>query len=196
MNYKEYFNSLKIPLKDTSKNFVKLFESIAESFQDLQEFSQNILNECFPRYSKDIDKFAKERGISCIKNEKEASYKERVIKAYSFLKTSSTLQGITSLITQVTPKKFVVRELYTEDWTLGAKDEKLGDNTILGGDVSSYYFVVEFDSLTIEEKAYLEEIIELYKPAHVGFHINAKILDDWILGLDTELLGENTYLEQ
>jgi len=195
MTFKEYFNKLLIPLKDTSKNFVSLFISIANSFDSCKIFAHKILNNYFLKDSKDIEGFAKERGISRIQNEKEVAYKNRVIKAYSFLKYSSTLEGIKSLITQITNKKFIIRELYSEDWILNNDNELLGDTTILGGDVSSYYFVVEFDKLLIEEKTYLEEIIELYKPAHVGFHINAIILDDWILGEESELLGKNTYLE-
>ena len=48
--------------------------------------------------------------------------------------------------------------------------------------MDSYYFIVDFkdkdNKISSNQKAYLENIINLYKPAHAGFHINAFIDDE------------------
>lgn len=202
MPYKQYFNSLKIPLKETSKNFVFLFHAIAESFNLLSKFLETILNSHFISRNAEESLWAKERGIVKIKNEETSSYLDRVLNAYEFNKRSSTLDGLTNILKSAINKKFSLRELYLDNWILGEeplgfikKDGERHDTTILGADYTSYYFVVSFnDPLTLDEKIYLEELIEIYKPAHVGYHLDARIVDDWKLE-DSELLGITTYIE-
>jgi hypothetical protein len=195
MNFIQHFNSLKIPLKETSKVFKSLFESIADSFNALHGYFIELLGKHFISNNSSVRLFAEERGIERIKGESDISFRKRVLNAYHFLKSSPTRQGIEAIIQSSIAKEFEIRELYQENFVLGNPQEKLGISTILQSSLASYYFVLDFSQpLTVEEKSYLKEIIELYKPAHIGYHINAMILDDWILGKDGEFLGENTYL--
>ncbi len=195
MNFIQHFNSLLIPLKATSKIFNSLFLAIAGVFDSLHEFSKMILNSHFISNNSSLILFAQDRGITKIKGESEESFQIRVLNAYQFLKLSPTRQGIENIIKSSVSKNFVLRELYQEDFILDNEQESLEETTILSDDSSNYYFVVEFSqSLTVEEKSYVEEIIELYKPAHIGYHISATILDNFILDDDAELLEYNTYL--
>lgn len=195
MNYKQLFTELKIPLKETSNNFVAIFTAIAGAFDSLRDFSIAMLESHFIQSKSSERLFAEERGIEKIKNESILSFQKRVLNAYSFLKNSPTRQGIESIIKSSTTKDFKIRELYREQFILGNLQEKLGENTQLQSSLASYYFVVGFtQALTVEEKNYVEEIIELYKPAHIGFHLNASISDDWILGKANEKLGKNTFI--
>ena len=157
----------------------------------------NINNAIYSRFNEDLEKFAKERGLHRMNNEKVEQFQSRIINAHRFLLTSPTLSGLKDLITTVIkddPKEFTLRELHTEDWILGK--DVLGDESILGNN-TPFYFIIDFKKIPIklDQKTYLEDIINLYKPAHVGFHINAFILDNWILGGINEKLGINTYLE-
>lgn len=196
-SYASYFNSLKIPLKETSKIFVSIFSAIALSFQNTYFYAEEVLKTYFIQSEQNIEEYAKDRGISRIRNESSRSFQNRVLGAYSFMKNSSSKIGIENILKSFTEKSFMIRELYQENFVLGNKEEKLGETTLLQSSLASYYFVVEFDNpLTVEEKRYLTEIIESYKPAHMGFHLNARIVDDWKLGNVEEKLGINTYLEK
>ncbi len=154
------------------------------------------------RFDADLTKFATERGLYKMKDESQEQFQSRIINAHRFLLASSTLIGLRNIIDNVInsdptllPKKFDIRELYTEDWVLG--EEQLDENVILGNDVSSYYFVVDFgnDPIRLAEKIYLDNIIDLYKPAHIGYHINAFILDDWVLDDKDEICEINSFLD-
>ncbi len=194
MTFKEYFNSLLIPLKATSNVFISIFESIAESFDLLKSYSILIVEKFF--VSADVDEFAKERSVTRILNESDSSFNTRVLNAYKFLTTSPTKIGLQNILSSVIDKEFEIRELYTENFILDDANERLEETAILSGDEASFYFIVEFAvPLTVAEKDYLESIIDLYKPAHVGYHIGATILDDFILDDTNEQLEINTYLE-
>lgn len=193
ISFKEYFSNLQIPLKDTSNMFIIIFESIAASFDLLKKYGVSTVEKFF--VDSNLEEYAKERCIYKIQEESNNSYKNRVLNAYQFLKYSSTSIGIKDVISNAISKSFEIRELYQENFILGNSSEKLGINTKLHTSLSSYFFLVEFiQPLTVKEKYYLEKIIDLYKPAHVGFRINATIVDDWILGDENEQLGLNTYL--
>lgn len=205
MTYKEYFNTLKIPLKETSTVFKVLFTAIAEEFDSLRNFAKMIVNSHFvhtDNYLIDEQRsdegltserlFAEERGIVKIKKESDKNYGQRVLSAYEFNKRSSTLEGLRDILSSATDKEFTIRELYRDDWVLGEEplefiEDENGDKidtTILGSNFVSLYFVVDFDQikLKLDEKEYLEQLIELYKPAHIGYHINAQIEEeDWRL---------------
>ena len=214
------FKELYFPLKSKTLSestppipttMAKFFEIIAYHFDQVYKERVLILISSFPsnsidittdknndlRFTADLEKFAKERGLYQLKNESDVQFQSRVINAHRFLVTSPTLSGLDQLLTNVIkddPKDFTLRELYREDWVLGK--DVLGDESILGND-TPFYFIVDFKKIPIklDQKTYLEDIINLYKPAHVGFHINAFILDNWILGGINEKLGINTYLE-
>ena len=214
------FKELYFPLKSKTLSestppipttMAKFFEIIAYHFDQVYKERVLILSSSFPsnsidiatykvkdlRFTADLEKFAKERGLYQLKNESDVQFQSRVINAHRFLVTSPTLSGLDQLLTNVIkddPKDFTLRELYREDWVLGK--DVLGDESILGNDTPSY-FIVDFKKIPIklDQKTYLEDIINLYKPAHVGFHVNAFILDNWILGGINEKLGINTYLE-
>ncbi|MGL5956313.1 MAG: hypothetical protein ACRC0X_06895 [Brevinema sp.] len=189
----QYFKSLNIPLAETSKIFVSLFSAIAYSFDLVRDAINNTVFRYF--INTDIESFAQDRSIEKIKGEQTDHYHHRVRNAYEFLKHSATKKGLETIIKQMITKKFVLRELYKEDFILGNPSEKLGFNTLLQNSQTLYFFLVEFDDpLTVYEKYYLQELIEHYKPAHIGFRINALILDDWILGDPNEELGKFTYL--
>ncbi|MGL4677669.1 MAG: hypothetical protein ACRCWI_08420 [Brevinema sp.] len=191
----EHFHKLKIPLAKTSKIFVSLFSAIAHSFELLQESIHTTVLQQFIKSQSDIELFAQDRSIEKIKDEQYEQYHYRVRNAYQFLRHSATKKGLENIIDQVIKKKFTLRELYQEDFILGNPLEKLGMNTILQSSQSLYFFIVDFeDPLTVYEKHYLQELIEYYKPAHIGFRIDAQVLDDWILGDPTEKLGTHTYL--
>lgn len=202
MIYKKFFDSLQIPLKETSRNFAAIFHAIALAFDSLQIYASNVLSLSFIQSRKDSEKHAKDRGIHKIKNEGNASYYERVLNAYSFNKNSSTFAGLTKILRMAVSKEFTIQEMYLTNWILG--EERLGFvmnkgekvyTTFLGADYISYYFVISFNSpLTLEEKLYLDELIDLYKPAHTGYHVDARIADDWKLD-DIEQLGITTYIE-
>ena len=111
-------------------------------------------------------------------NETPKQFQSRITNAHRFLLTSPTLNGLTDIITNIIkddPKEFLIRELYKESWILG--ENYLGIDTILGNNMESYYFIVDFkdNHITLDQKVYLENIINLYKPAHAGFHINTFI---------------------
>lgn len=202
MTFKEYFNDLKIPLKETSKNFVALFHAIALAFESVKKYSNHILSLYFIQSGNALQKYAEDRGIVRVKNEGTESHFQRVLNAYAFLKNSSTLEGLTNILKLAISKEFTIRELYLDNWILGEeplgfimKEEEKHYTTFLGADYTSYYFVVTFDvPLTLDEKNYLDKLIDLYKPAHTGCHIDARIVDEWKLD-DSERLGITTYIE-
>lgn len=196
-SYTSYFNSLQIPLKDSSKVFVSIFRAIAQVFEDLSSYAEEVLFYHFIQSEKDSEMYSRDRGVTRIKNESLHTFQSRLINAYTFNRNSSTLRGLTDILRSFTEKEFVVRELYREDFVLGKAEEKLGITTQLQSSLASYYFVVDFSNpLTVEEKKLLTEILDQYKPVHIGFQINARIADDWKLGDIEEKLGVNTYLEK
>ena len=245
------FKELYFPLKSKTisessppvpTTIAKFFEIVAYHFDQVYKERLLILSSSFPsnsleittqnphdlRFQSDLEKFAKERGLYRIIGEKDPIFQSRIINAHRFLLASPTLSGLKDLITSILgeePPKFIIRELYKEDWILGkdvlGKDVfgndsilknqnwilgkySLGADSILGND-PSFYFIVDFESnkITLEQKKYLNNIINLYKPAHIGFHIKAFIQDNWILDDKSvelippqdEKLGINTYLE-
>ena len=197
------FKELYFPLKSKTLSestppipttMAKFFEIIAYHFDQVYKERVLILSSSFPsnsidittdknndlRFTADLEKFAKERGLYQLKNESDVQFQSRIINAHRFLVTSPTLFGLTDIITNVisdNPKDFTIRELYKESWILG--QHYLGIDTVLGNNMDSYYFIVDFkaNAITSDQKAYLENIINLYKPAHAGFHINAFIDD-------------------
>lgn len=174
-----FFSSLPLPFPSTIIRMI--FSVIAYVFDIIYQQAYDIVLGCFPKYSEDLDPYAQERGITKIQGESDIQFRKRITYAYQFARFSSTLQGIEDMISTILGGTVSIRELHTEDWILG--HERLGENTILGNDVSSYYFVVDLGdrSLTLVEKRYLEQVIEEYKPAHVGFHINAHIVDENVI---------------
>lgn len=189
------FSSLMLPLKDTSLIFRVIFRTIILSFEDTIDYLQQIVQHSFIKNNKEFHLWAKERAIAYIRNESQESYYSRVLNAYSFLKNSSTKSGMENILRSFTNKDFQIRELYKENFVLGNKAEILGVNTVLQSSLASFYFVVDFkNSLNLDEKLYIEKIINIYKPAHIGFHINATVIDNWILGKEEEYLGISTYL--
>ncbi len=178
MTYKQLFESLKIPLAQTSSVFVAMFTSIAMIFDALQDFLMYTIDQFFISNCADVTPYAEERGMYKVKNEDEATFRKRVINAFKFLQNSSTRDGMEEILRTITSKEFILVEPNKESFILGDSDEKLGINTVLQGDVLSTYlfFLVEFSSsLTTAEYDYISEIINIYKPAHVGFAINATI---------------------
>ena len=201
------FKELYFPLKSKTLSestpspipttMAKFFEIIAYHFDQVYKERVLILSSSFPsnsldiltlkpndlRFTTDLEKFAKERGLYQLKNEKSEQFQARIINAHRFLLTSPTLSGLTAIITSIIsddPKKFIIRELFKESWILGV--DILDENMILGNNFDSYYFVVDFkgedNEITSNQKTYLENIINLYKPAHVGFHINTFLNDE------------------
>lgn len=166
------FIGLQVPLYQTSLFYRTVFTSIALQFNLIAKESVSLIKQVFPQYSFYLNLIAKDRGIIRLVGESLFSYRNRVICAYEFQKFSSTKSGIENLISQITEKSFIIRELYKESWILGNPDEFLGISTIIGSPEYRFYFIVEFtEVMTIEEKAYLEEILKIYSPAHVGFRI-------------------------
>lgn len=204
MSYDKFFNDLKIPLKETSKTFKIIFTYIAEAFEEFKRYAERIMDEHYAKVSKDVDLFAKDRGIIRLKKESSTSYRNRVVGAYSFYKHSSTLQGIKDIISSAITQNFIIRELYQEDWILG--EEPLGVSaislddgtaiikTILGDENTLFYFIVEIkDRIYDYEKIYLEELINTYKPAYMGYHLDVMVhLDEWKLD-GSKLLGITTH---
>jgi len=200
--YKERVLILSSSFPSNSLEIIEYMTSLIIKPDDPDNISHAIKvhNAIHSRFNVDLEKFAKERGLYKMNNEEDKQFQSRIINAHRFLLTSPTLNGLKDLITSVIsddPTEFTIRELYTEDWVLGK--DMLGTDSILGNDTPAY-FIVDFKEIpiTLNQKIYLDNIINLYKPAHVGFHINAFILDNWILD-DTneknEKLGINTYLE-
>ncbi len=182
MSYKELFTSLKIPLAQTSSVFVGIFTSIATMFDVLQDFLVSTVEKFFISTSSDVTQYAKERGIYRAKNESDEAFKNRVLNAFNFLQNSSTRQGIEDIIKNITLKDFILVEPDSESFILSDSSEKLGLNTILQDTVSSSYlfFLVIFSSsLTTIEYNYISDIINIYKPAHIGFAIHT-VIDDSI----------------
>ncbi|MGL5956781.1 MAG: hypothetical protein ACRC0X_09350 [Brevinema sp.] len=194
-SFLELFYSLQMPLKETSKNFVIIVTAIGEVFDTLVRYSEQMITRYFIQSEQDLELFAKDRGIQRIKYESMRSFQGRVLNAYTFLKNSSTKVGIEGVIKRSIEKNFEIKEIYQDNFILDHEGEILEETTYLSDD--NFYFVVKFyDPLTVEEDLYLKEIIELYKPAHIGYHLEAMILDDFILDDDNEQLEINTYLEQ
>ena len=192
-----FFLSLAIPLRDTSRVFSALFTAIAREFEALYRYTAGLVKEAFPKFSGPValHLWGRERGVINIKGESSADYAKRVERAFDFLSTASTKDGIIALVRQFTPKPFELRELYSDNWILGGAGEGLGDNTLLGWTGSYQFNLVFAQSLTIGERDYIAQLVELYKPAHVVFKIIAQIADDWLLGAEGELLGISTYLQ-
>ncbi len=209
------FKELYFPLKSKTLSestpypipttMAKFFEIIAYHFDQVYKERVLILSSSFPsnslniltlkpndlRFTTDLEKFAKERGLYQLKNEKSEQFQSRIVNAHRFLLTSPTLSGLEQLIINAIsndPKNFTIRELYKESWILGDNDStslkktNLGIDTILGNNFDSYYFIVDFkykdNPISLDQKSYLEHIINLYKPAHVGFHINTFLNDE------------------
>ncbi|MGL5253806.1 MAG: hypothetical protein ACRC9L_02110 [Brevinema sp.] len=190
----ELLYQLAIPLRQTSAVFRALFTAIAKECDILLDYAKSLTFQCFPKYADDILPFALERGVTQIRGESLASFSHRTEKAFSFCTASSTREGIIQLVKTFTLKPFTMREIWQDNWTLASPTEKLGLTTQLGGVQSANTFVLSFSSLLFKEKEYIHQIIELYKPAHIRCIIIANIQDDWVLGIDEEKLGKNTYL--
>lgn len=196
MNMIAYFTSLAIPLRETSKVFSALFTAIAKQFDVLYGYGAEFVKQAFPKFSSllALAMWGQERGVINIKGEPSANYAKRVEKAFGFLQSASTKEGIIALVRQFTAKPFELRELYADNWILGNENEALGVNTLLGW-TGSYQFNLVFSKpLTLGERDYITELVNIYKPAYVMFKIIAQIQDDWLLGQEGELLGESTYL--
>lgn len=164
--------SLSIPLYQTSLVFRTLFTAIALQFNGLAEAGTTLAKQAFPQYTNWITAIANDRGIVRIAGESDQAYKNRVIYAFEFQRNSSTFAGITSLIQRITDKPFMIRELYKETWILGDPKELLGITTILGSPLDRFFFIVEFtEKIEETEKTYIENILNIYKPAHTGFRI-------------------------
>lgn len=194
--FTNFLHSLSAPLRENSAIVKGITELVARACSRLWEDAQDQLKGSFPRFSSgaELGLWAEERGIEPIRHEEAALYAKRTARAFNFLTSASTRQGIEKMIAQVTPKPFLIRELYAENWMLGLEGELLGESTIINPPRSAFVFVVEFQGLTLAEKEYLEALITLYKPAHTVFRLESKILDDWILGNEGEVLGLSTYL--
>ena len=203
------FPSNSIDITDYMKTLI--IEPNDPSSHDYSDLTDpiNISNAIHSRFVADLEKFAKERGLYQLKNESDPQFQSRIINAHRFLLTSPTLSGLTDIITSVisdTPKKFIIRELHKESWILGDNNSdkdtslktNLGLNTILGNNISSYYFVVDFkdNEISSVQKAYLENVINLYKPAHAGFHINAFLTGETSDNVDEKEPKVNTYLDK
>ena len=195
------FPSNSIDITDYMKTLI--IEPNDPSSHDYSDLTDpiNISNAIHSRFVADLEKFAKERGLYQLKNESDPQFQSRIINAHRFLLTSPTLSGLTDIITSVIsddPKEFIIRELYTESWILEV--DILDKNTILGNNISSYYFVVDFQNKDNEissvQKAYLENVINLYKPAHAGFHINAFLTGETSDNVDEKEPKVNTYLDK
>ncbi|MGL4393998.1 MAG: hypothetical protein ACRCS8_02090 [Brevinema sp.] len=170
----DFLKITKPKLAITSKNFEHICQSIFASFADIWSLIKNIIRNASPiNGSPFFDQIARDRGIKRIKNESLHAYQARIRYAFKFLKYSSTLQGITDIISTVIPNKsFTIRELYQENFILGDPTEELGITTIINSSQQRFYFVVDIHDLTDDEEIYLDEIIRLYRPAHVQFRIN------------------------
>lgn len=195
--FTNFLQSLRAPLRENSAIAGGIAGLMARACARLWEDAQSQLKSSFPRFFRseaELRLWAEERGIEPIRHEEAALYAKRTARAFSFLASASTRQGIERMIAQVMPKPFLIRELYTENWLLGLEGELLGESTIINASHSAFIFVVEFQGLSLAEKEYLEALIALYKPAHTVFRLEAKILDDWLLGSEGELLGISTYL--
>ncbi len=171
---REYFERLAIPLRETSAVFRAIFGSIAGVFEEAVEKIRESVFSGFLQSKADLYMHAKDRGLEQIRNESADVFYERLINAYRFLKNSSTKNGIEDIIRGYTDKRFDIREPYKDVFILGKGI--LGVTTVLSGEVSNHYFIVEFfEKITEEEKAYIEELVETFKPAHTGFRIIAII---------------------
>lgn len=213
MDMIRYFYSLAIPLRETSKVFTALFTAIARQFDLLYGYGVELVKQAFPKFSSDglrntggqpsiappaygtsLSLFGQERGVVNIKGEPSANYAKRVEKAFGFLQAASTKEGIIALVRQFTAKPFELRELYTDNWVLSDAKELLGVNTLLGWTGSYQFNLVFGQPLTLGERDYITELVNIYKPAHVVFKVIANIADDWLLGNEGEILGISTYL--
>ncbi|MGL4562251.1 MAG: hypothetical protein ACRCVW_00130 [Brevinema sp.] len=165
-------------LAQTSKIFANICHSFYEQFDPINRLVDDLIKNSFPILTSPfLDKIAIDRGITRIKNESLKSYHYRIRYAYHFLKNSSRINGIEQLIRTIIPNKtFHIRELYLENFILGDEKEQLGINTIINSSDQKFYFVIDIHDLTNEESEYLEEIIHLYRPAHVQFRINNIII--------------------
>ena len=190
----ELFYQLAIPLRETSAIFRALFGAIAKECDLLIDYAKLLTKQSFPRYGESIEPFAKERGVARIRGESYSSFMKRTENAFAFLTTATTREGIIQLITTFTDKPFTLKELWEDTWILGDDTERLGINTSIGGDNSANTFLLIFGFLSIDEKNYITELVELYKPAHVKCILQAQIQDNWILGIEGEILGLSTYL--
>ena len=195
------FPSNSIDITDYMKTLI--IEPNDPSSHDYSDLTDpiNISNAIHSRFVADLEKFAKERGLYQLKNESDPQFQSRIINAHRFLLTSPTLSGLTDIITSVIsddPKEFIIRELYTESWILEV--DILDKNMILGNNFDSYYFIVDFQNKDNEissvQKAYLENVINLYKPAHAGFHINAFLTGETSDNVDEKEPKVNTYLDK
>lgn len=196
MDMTSYFYSLVIPLRETSKVFTALFTAIAEQFDLLYGYGAELVKQAFPKFSSPLGlaMWGRERGVINIKGEASGNYAKRVEKAFGFLQAASTKDGIIALVRQFTAKPFELRELYADNWILGDAKELLGTNTLLGWTGSYQFNLVFGQPLTLAERDYITELVNIYKPAHVVFKVIANIADDWLLGNEGEALGISTYL--
>ena len=188
------FYQLAIPLRETSAIFRALFGAIAKECDVLLDYAKLLTKQSFPRYGESIEPFAKERGVARIRGESSSGFMKRTEKAFAFLTTATTREGIIQLIKTFTDKPFTLKELWEDTWILGDDTERLGVNTSIGGEQATSTFVIVFGFLTLDEKNYITELVELYKPAHVKCILLAQIQDDWILGATDERLGISVYL--
>ncbi len=173
MNFLQYLNSLKIPLKVTSMVFAAVFGSIAKSFNKAVFYVYEVLHSCFIQSGSNISLYAEDRGLEQLKNESDRDFYNRTLNAYRFLKNCSTKKGIEDILMSFTDKAFVIKEQYKNIFVLG--EAMLGVNSELTTIKLGYYFIVEFaESISEEEKSYMEDLLNTFKPAHTDFCITNK----------------------
>ncbi len=171
--YEHLKNVLKYPLCYSSEVFKGLFKTIGSFFDQLKNDIYVTKAQMYAvKTTKGIFKFAKERGITKLKYETEEQFKQRVIYAFQFYATSAPKQWIEKILSYVIDKDFIVDECYQNSWVLG--ESQLGIDTYISHEEYIRAFFIRFsESISSEEREYIDQIMNHYKPAHVAHYILA-----------------------
>ncbi len=171
--YEHLKNVLKYPLCYSSEVFKGLFKTIGAFFDQLKNDIYVTKAQMYAiKTTKGIFEFARERGITKLKFETDEQFNNRVIYAFQFYATSAPKRGIESILSYVIDKPFIIDECYQESWVLDVSE--LGENTILNYETYVRSFIIFFsESITDDEREYVNQIMNHYKPAHVEHHIIA-----------------------
>lgn len=170
--FSDFLESLHISILETSKVFRIFCEVLVKHCGSILETTLLIAKQCFAEYSDSLSECANEKSLFQLRLENDKQFRQRIKDAFSFLRNSSTLEGIENILRNLITTNFKIREIYKETWILGHEDERLGETMILGSPQDRFFFIVEFeDQIQEDELGYIYSIIKIYKPAHVGFRI-------------------------
>lgn len=195
MTFYEYFKDiLAVPLLEDEKIQI-IYEVVSEQLDEFMDVLVEVKKEFFISLADyNFSNLAKERGITKLKYEDEDSFKNRAVYALLFYRSSSTKEGLEAILKLCTTKTFTLTESYKGAWIFGKS--RFGINTYAYSSESANTIILEFfQMLTDEEKTYITQILDLYKPAHVAVYIKEPLEENqkvWLLG--ERSFGLTTYI--